>query len=145
VSKLTVSLLFLLIIPTAESRTVEYKPGQVWKTSFSPALVTILKVEDLPKVGKVVHVRIDNLPNVGCESLEFTGSIQHLAFTEKMLRGGLVALIKDNADLPNSYFDEYRIWEKQEKHQFTKVPIEQIILGASLPGPIICNFLPRET
>jgi hypothetical protein len=144
-SKLIFWVLLLLIVPIAQSKTVEYKPGQVWKTSFGATVVTILKIENLPNVGMIIHVRIDKLPNIGCEGLEFTNSIQHLAFTEKMLRGGLIGLIKENAELPDSYFDEYRQWEKQQNHELVKMPIQQFILRASVPGPMICNFLPRQT
>jgi hypothetical protein len=145
-SKLIFGVLLLWIVSTAESKTVEYKPGQVWKTPFGGAtVVTILKIENLPKLGKIVHVRIDKLPNIGCGGLEFTQSIQHLAFAEKMLRGGLTDLIEENAELPDSYFDEYRQWEKQQKHELVKIPIQQFILNASSPGPRICNFLPHQT
>ena len=67
------------------------------------------------------------------------GVAQHLAFREKMLRGGLVDLVKENADLPDSYFEEYRKWESQQNHLLLKVPIQQVIRNAGLPGPIICN------
>jgi len=135
----------LLIVPAAQSKTVEYKRGQVWKTIFGPTVVIILKVEELPKIGKIIHVWTDKLPNVGCESLEFTRSIQHLAFTEKMLNGGLIKPIKENADLPDSYFDDHKEWEKKEIHGLSEAPIQQVILSASLPGPAICNFLPQKT
>jgi hypothetical protein len=135
----TILCLPLLIVSTAQSRAVEYKAGQVWTTQYGPTVVTILKVENLPKVGKVVHVRIDKVLMFRCEGLEPSSVIQHLAFQEKMLRGGLVSLVKKNSDLPDSYFTEYQKWEQQQDHVPLNVPIQQIIRDAALPGPIICN------
>jgi hypothetical protein len=42
-------------------KMVEYRPGQAWITDHS-ITVTILAIEDVHKVGKVVHVRIDKIP-----------------------------------------------------------------------------------
>jgi hypothetical protein len=118
--------LSLSIVPTAwsqreasppgdsNSKTIEYRPGQVWETGFGP-IVTILKVEELPKVGMVVHVRIDNVPVQNCRGFHLTRTIEHMALAEKMMRQGATNLIKDNVDLPDSYFDAYRKWEKQKR------------------------------
>jgi len=48
--------------------------------------VTILEVEDVPKVGKVVHVRIDNVPVSSCGSIQLTTTIEHMALAEKVMR-----------------------------------------------------------
>lgn len=124
---------------------MEYKAGQVWKMPFGPT-VTILKVEELPKLGKVVHLRVDKVPDGSCGSVQLTKSIEHLALTEKMVRKSALALVNENTDLPDSYLDAYREWEKQKKHEVLKVPIQEAILSVStLPGPMICNLLPSRT
>ena len=61
--------LFLLTLPLTTSaqgkagsasdnqtKKLELKSGQVWKTA-SGETVIILKIEDLPKIGRVIHVR----------------------------------------------------------------------------------------
>jgi hypothetical protein len=129
----------------SNSKTIEYKPGQVWETGFGPT-VTILKVEELPKFGKVVHVRVDNIPVQNCGGFHLTRTIEHMALTEKMMRKGATDLIKDNVDLPDPYFDAYRKWEGQKKREVIKVPIQKAIVKSGEPlGPIICNFLPGQT
>jgi hypothetical protein len=123
----------------------EYEAGQVWKATFGPT-VSILKVEELPKFGKVVHVRVDNVPNGSCGSVQLTKSMEHFALTEKMVRKSALDLVKENADLPDSYLDVYREWGKQKKHEVLKVPIQDAILSVStLPGLMICNLLPSRT
>jgi len=42
-------------------RATDYKLGQVW-TMKQGITVTILAIEDVPKVGRVVHVRVDKIP-----------------------------------------------------------------------------------
>jgi|GEM_PF-3360033 len=157
ICKLTVLVVFLSLIPIAsaqqnasqakefQSKIVEYKPGQVWETGSGPT-VTVLKVEELPKFGKVVHVRVDNVPNGSCGAVQLTKSINHLALTDKMMRRSEIYFVKEDSNLPESYFDAYREWEKQKKHKVLEVPIQKAILSAStLPGPMICNFLPGQT
>jgi hypothetical protein len=129
----------------SDSKMMEYGPGQVWGTGFGPT-VTILKIEELPKVGRVVHVRIDNIPVPNCGGFHLTRTIEHMALTEKMMRQGATDLIKGKVDLPETYFDAYKEWEKQKKREVVKVPMQEAVLQSRDPlGPIICNFLPSQT
>jgi hypothetical protein len=128
----------------SNSKTVEYKSGQVW-TIGQGITVTILAVEDVHRVGKVVHVRIDKTPVQSCGDIHLTRSIEHLAL-EKMMRKSGLDLLKDNVDLPESSIGAYRNWEEQKKHEIAKVPIQKAILPVgTLPGPMICNFVPSRT
>jgi len=134
---------------TAQTRTngshlqsVDYKPGQVWTMSQGITL-TILAVEDVPKAGKVVHVRVDKIPI--CGDIHLTTAIEHLAVTQKMmLKSGLV-LLRDNIELPESSIEEYRNWQTQKKHLIIKVPLQTIFGQGSVPAPMICNFVPSQT
>ena len=132
ICKLTVCALLLSLLPTASPqekvgqpndvpKIVEYKAGQVWKTPFGPT-VTILKVEELPKLGKVVHVRVDKVPDGSCGSVQLTKSIEHLALTEKMLRKSALDLVNENTDLPDSYLDGYREWENRRSMKYSRCP-----------------------
>jgi hypothetical protein len=125
-------------------KTNEYKIGQVW-TADRGITVTILAVEDIRKVGKVVHVRIDRIPVQTCGDIHLIRTIEHLALTEKVMRKSGLDLLKDNVDLPESYLDAYRKWEEQKKHDIVKVPIQKAILASgSVMGPMICNFVPSQ-
>ena len=128
----------------SSSKTIEYKPGQVWETGFGP-IVTILKVEELPKAGRVVHVRVDNVPVQNCGGFHLARTIEHMALAEKVMRKGATDLIKDDVDLPDSYFEAYRKWEKQKKREVIKEPMQEAVHRSSEPlGPMICNFLPSQ-
>ena len=82
-------------------KTPSYKTGQVWIMDQG-ITVTILAIEDVHKVGRVVHVRVDKIPLQSCGEVHLTRAIEHLAVTEKMmLKSGLI-LSKDNVDLPES-------------------------------------------
>jgi len=117
--------LLLATVPTAmaQSRTdnsdlnsVEYRAGQLWTTG-QDMTVTVLAIEDVHRVGKVVHVRIDEIPYQTCGDIHLTRAIEHVALTEKMMRKSELVLSKDNIDLPESSIDAYRKWEEQKKHQ----------------------------
>ncbi len=146
--------LFLASVPiaTAQSRTdnsnlnsVEYRSGQLWTTGQG-ITVTVLAIEDVHRVGKVVHVRIDQIPYQSCGDIHLTRAIEHIAFTEKMMRKSGLVLSADNIDLPESSIDAYRKWEEQKKHEIFKVPIQKAILTeGNAMGPMICNFGPRQT
>jgi hypothetical protein len=126
-------------------KAVEYRSGQVWITDQG-ITVTILAIEDVQRVGKVVHVRIDKIPFQSCGDIHLTRAIEHLALTEKMMRKSGLVLSKDNVGLPESSIDAYRKWEKHKKHEVIKVPIQKAILTeGNIAGPMICNFVPSET
>jgi len=126
-------------------KTIEYRSGQVWITDQG-ITVTILAIEDVQRVGKVVHVRIDKIPFQSCGDIHLTRAIEHLALTEKMMRKSGLVLSKDNVVLPESSIDAYRKWEEQKRHEVVKVPIQKAILTeGNIVGPMICNFAPSET
>jgi hypothetical protein len=136
----------------AQSRTdnsnpnsAEYRSGQLWTTDQGIS-VTVLAIEDVQRVGKVVHVRIENTPYQSCGDIHLTRAIEHIALTEKMMRRSELVLSKDNIVLPESSIDAYRKWEEQKKHQIFKVPIQKAILAESdVMGPMICNLRPSQT
>jgi hypothetical protein len=121
-------------------QTVEYKSGQVWRTELG-ATITILAVD-----GKIVHVRVDNIPVGSCGGVHLTTTIPHIALTEKMMQKSTYGLVKDSVDLPDSYLDEYRNWKSKKKHEMLKVPLRMKIQMVSQSGSgMICNFLPSQT
>jgi len=122
-----------------------YKIGQVW-TNRQALTVTILAIEDVRKVGRIVHVRIDRIPVQTCGNLQLTRSIEYLAVTEKMMRASGLDLLKDNVDLPESSIEAFRTWQLNKKHEIAKVPIQKAILPSGPQiGPMICNFIPGQT
>ena len=125
-------------------KSVDYRAGQVW-TMNQGITVTVLAVEEIRRVGKVVHVRVDKIPWQSCGDVHLTRAIEHLAVTEKMLLKSALALSKDNVELPESSVEAYRSWEAQKKHDITKVPLQKAILDKGSVPPMICNFAPSQT
>lgn len=107
--------------------------------------VTILGIEDVHKVGNVVHVRIDQIPWQSCGNVHLTRAIEHLAVTEKMMRKSGLILSKDNVFIPASSIEAYRQWEEPKKHEITKVPLLRAIFDTLHEEPMICNFVPNLT
>ena len=73
-------LILLLALPRAmaqsqgdnsTTKTVEYRPGQLWVTTQG-ITVTVLAIQDMNKVGKVVHVRVDKIPFQSCGDVHLT-------------------------------------------------------------------------
>lgn len=130
---------------SSNATMIVYKPGQVWAMD-QDITVTILAIEDVHKVGKVVHVRVDKIPWQSCGDFHLTRAIEHLAVTEKMLLKSGLVMSKDTVDLPESSIDAYRKWQGQKKHEIAKVPLRKAILEEGyVPGPMICNLLPSQT
>ena len=129
---------------SSNPKSVDYKPGQVWMLNQEIS-VTILAVEDVHRVGKVVHVRVDKIPWQSCGDVHLTRTIEHLAVTEKMMLKSALVLKNGNADLPESSVEAYRKWQTQKKHEIAKVPLQMAILDESSVPPMICNFVPSQT
>lgn len=142
---MAVTLLALVAVAQNNASPVEYKAGQVWQLAGGDELITVLKVEDLHKIGRVVHVRVDRVPVPACQGLRLTTSIDHIALSEKMMRKSALRLVQENAPLPDAYFDVYREWEKLKKPYVRKdQTVWDVIRTTPQIGPI-CGFLPAET
>jgi hypothetical protein len=130
---------------SSNAKTPDYKPGQVWTTNQG-ITVTILAIQEVHKVGKVVHVRVDKIPWQSCGDIHVTRAIEHLAVTENMMQKSGLVLSKDNVDLPESSIEAYRNWQGQKKHEIAKEPLQKAIFGKDyVPGPMICNLVPSQT
>lgn len=127
------------------TNVIVYKAGQVWHYVGGDETITVLKVEDLPKIGRVIHVRVDNVPVPACPGFHLTRNIEHIALSEKMMRKSTADLERENEELPDSYFDEYRQWQKLKKPEVLKSQTVTDVIGRTADFPLICNFLPART
>jgi hypothetical protein len=79
----------------------KFAAGQVWSfrsRDFEPdATVTILKVESFPKVGKIVHVRIDGIRLRNCSGGPEPTSIGHAPFTRDAIERSAIRLLRAGA------------------------------------------------
>jgi hypothetical protein len=99
----------------------------------------------LPKIGRVIHGRVENIPVPGCAGIHLTNSIDHIALTEKMMRKSTNDLLRENTDLPDAYFEGYREWQKQKKPQIGREMTIADVPRRNADLPLICNLLPAKT
>jgi hypothetical protein len=92
----------------------KYSPGQVWsyknRTGESSSTITILRVESLPKVGIIVHVRIDGIKLKNCSGGPSPNTIQDAPFAKDAIGRSVVTLIKERQQIPE-YEAGYSDWK----------------------------------
>ncbi len=75
-----------------------YSPGQVWsynpREGESEATLTILKVEALPKVGTLVHIRVDGVRLKSCSGAPDLTAVAHAPFTREALNRSVRRLLR---------------------------------------------------
>jgi hypothetical protein len=99
---------------TAAVSDEKFVPGQVWSfesREFEPdATLTVLKVESMPKVGVIVHVRLDGIRLRNCSGGPEATSIAHAPFTREAVERSVGRIIRTVA-VP-SFEDGYNDWKK---------------------------------
>lgn len=90
------------------------KKGDIWSYKTRPgeeaSTLTILKIENYPEYGKVVHIRVDGIrminPVVGNEFNE----IPHLPFQAKALQRSLTRRMGETREIPD-FSQGYTYWK----------------------------------
>ena len=90
-----------------------YSPGQVWsyKTRVGEAssTVTILRVEKTPKVGVIVHVRVDGVQFKNCTGGPAPTTIDHAPFTKVAMDKSVIRQLRIVSTLPK-FEAGYKDW-----------------------------------
>jgi hypothetical protein len=96
--------------PTVDST---YSPGQVWSYKARPnegsSTLTILRVETIPKVGVIVHVRIDGVQFKNCTGGPAPTTIDHAPFTKIALDNSVSRKLRIVLNLPD-FEAGYEYW-----------------------------------
>jgi hypothetical protein len=96
--------------PTTDEK---YSPGQVWSYKARPgeaaSTVTILNVESLPKLGEIIHIRIDGIALKNCSGGPSPNNIAHTPFSRDAIENGVTRLVKVDPDLPD-FQEGYKDW-----------------------------------
>ena len=93
-----------------------FAAGQVWKynhrTGEDDSRITIVKVDEEPDYGSIVHVYISDLaiPNESAPD-GITNFICHMPFVAGAVASSVVELESDSADMPD-FEDGYRLWRE---------------------------------
>lgn len=100
-----------------ETASSIYKSGQMWSYQTRPgeekSTFIVLKVENHPVFGNIVHIALDNLKlNCPANSDDCTVSqAQHLPFSEAAITKSAVKMLKENVALPD-YQEGYKLWRE---------------------------------
>jgi hypothetical protein len=100
------------IAPT-EIKDSKFRPGQVWQYKTRPdeknSTVTILKVESVPKLGTILHVRVENIRLKNCTGGTESEKFEHMPFAREAIERSVTKLVRES-DVPDfqSGYDEWR-------------------------------------
>jgi len=90
-----------------------YKSGQVWSYKTRPgeesSTITILRVESTPKLGVIVHVRIDGFQFKDCEGAPGPTKMEHAPFAKAAIDKSVLRLLRTESKVPD-YTDGYGDW-----------------------------------
>ena len=120
-----------------------YAPGQVWsykaRDGESESTITILRVESLPKIGIIVHVRIDGIRLRNCSGGGSPTTIQHAPFTKESIDKSVLRLESKKVELPD--FEEgYSNWKANCGGVYTITIAEMLQAGElTLNGGKSCS------
>ncbi|MGA7155924.1 MAG: hypothetical protein WBY53_03710 [Acidobacteriaceae bacterium] len=107
----------------------KFAPGQVWSfrsRDFEPdATVTILKIESLPKIGEIVHVKIDGIRLRNCSGGPEPTSIEHAPFTRDAIERSAIKLLRTGA-VP-AFEDGYNYWKDHCGGVYT-IPVSEMVI-----------------
>ncbi|WP_262149174.1 hypothetical protein [Chryseobacterium foetidum] len=139
---LTALLLTIFLTKCKNSEVVQYKVGQEWnyhtRNEEENSTLKILKIEEYPEQGKVIHISIGGL-NVDSSKGEkdLSNEITHIPITEEALHKSITELKNAKVRLPNK-IEGYDFWKKEfdkgEAGVFS-IPVSEIV--ASFEAAII--------
>jgi hypothetical protein len=99
---------------TTDSR---FKVGQVWSFKARPeeekSSFEVVKVENDPKLGNIIHVAILGLQvNNPLSPEAISEDVPHLPFSEGAVSRSALKILKEKADLP-AYEEGYEMWREE--------------------------------
>src|SRR5260370_40072455 len=92
----------------------KFHPGQVWiyksRAGEEKSFLTILRIESLPKVGTIIHIRVDKIRLRNCTGSPEPDNFQHMPFTRDAIERSVTKLQKESSDVPDyqAGYDEWR-------------------------------------
>lgn len=132
----TLTVAALLTLLSCTKNDIEYSVGQEWNYKTRPAeatsTLTILKIEEYPKTGKVIHISISGLKMRNPDSpTGFAEKLSHIPISEEALDKSVTKVYKENSTIPDSIeMDGYSYWKKEfdkgDAGVFT-IPVSEIV------------------
>jgi hypothetical protein len=91
----------------------KFAPGQVWsykaRLGEERSTITILRIEKTPKLGTIVHIRIDSVHFKNCTGGPSPQVIEHAPFTRAALDASVTSEVGSVTKLPD-YDAGYQDW-----------------------------------
>ncbi|REC62848.1 hypothetical protein DRF65_08480 [Chryseobacterium pennae] len=115
----TLTVAALLTLLSCTKNDMKYSVGQEWNYKTRPieanSTLTILKIEEYPKTGKVIHISISGLKMRNPDSPSgFAEKLTHIPMSEEALDKSVTKVYKENSKMPDSLeMDGYSTWKKE--------------------------------
>lgn len=129
-----IAILFLLSFSC--TKKAPYRVGQQWNYKTRPteksSILTILKIEEYPETGKVIHISVSGLKMKNpASSTGYAEILSHIPISEQALDKSVTSLKNETGKKPDSLeLDGYSYWKKEfgkgDAGIFT-IPISEIV------------------
>lgn len=91
----------------------KFRVGDVWeyqtRKGEERSRITILRVDDSPEIGIIVHIGVDNVHFANCNGGQEPDAVPHMPFARKALEASVKKRLASGQPLP-SYEDGYQEW-----------------------------------
>jgi hypothetical protein len=101
--------------PPIESnvKDAKYQVGQVWgyesRSKTNSPTLTIIEIDRLPKIGIVVHIRLDGV-ELNAPNGNILDHVDHMPFTKNAMLLSTTNLLHSSSSLPN--LEGYEQWKE---------------------------------
>ncbi len=96
-----------------DSTDTKFKVGQVWhyktRRGEEQSTLIILKIDNSPSVGLIVHVGIRGIQYHSCIGGEAPDHIEHMPLSKKALEASVTDLVASGQPVPD-FFEAYNEW-----------------------------------
>jgi len=117
-------------VPTVTNDS-KFHPGQVWQYNTRPhekgSTLTILRVESLPKLGVIIHSRVDKVRLRNCTGGPEPNKFEHMPFARDAVERSVTKLVKEG-NVPE-FQDGYDEWRKDCGGVYTITVAEAVAVG----------------
>lgn len=134
--KLYTLIVGILLLFSSCTKKDQYRAGQEWNYKTRPteknSILKILKIEEYPETGKVIHISISGLKIKNPASpTGFAEYFSHIPISEEALDKSVTTLKSETGEKPDSLeMDGYSYWKREfdkgDAGIFT-IPVSEII------------------
>jgi len=97
-----------------DTKDSKFRPGQVWqyrtRSHEEDSTLTILKVESVPKLGTIIHVRVEKIRLRNCTGGPEPDKFEHMPYTRDAIERNVTKLVRERT-VP-AFQTGYEEWRK---------------------------------